>query len=405
MKVQNRLSLFSSIVFGIIFAVISLLIYALYSQNMEKSIYNNLKKTSFITAFFYLEEDELNNEDFDRIRKQFDEFVTNSYYQIFDEHDSIYAGSKTLTVSPDYLNKIRETGSLAFSDNNFFSYGIYYEDNQGNFVIITRERKDFFNQQLDTLLRILIIAFIAGIFAIVFLSKWIANIALKKISETLIMQKNFVNYVSHEFKTPLTTMLGNLEVFSIKNRTPEEYKELSGKLIQQINQLGEILSTLMVISDLRNNSDITNQVRIDELIWEIVNKINEQYTDAHISVNIDLLPDDENSLIVSMDKTQLLIALFNLTENAVKYSQGKFVKINIGHLNNRLCLSIADKGIGIPPEELKHVSKPFYRADNTNQIQGSGIGLSIALRIFEKNKIEYNIESTINKGTTVFLLF
>lgn len=92
-------------------------------------------------------------------------------------------------------------------------------------------------------------------------------------------------------------------------------------------------------------------------------------------------------------------------ENAVKYSNGKTVVINLFEDNKHLSVSIADEGIGIPSDQLENISKPFYRADNTYVIQGNGIGLSIALRILDKNEISYKIESKENEGTTVFLSF
>ena len=449
MKIQTRLSLISSITFGIIFAIISVLIYGLYYKNTEKSIYTNLEKTSLTTAIFYLEEDELNKEDFDNIKNQFKESVINTYYQIYDGNNNIRWGAEAPLVRSEILEEIRANGSMAFynNDKEYMCYGIFYEDNQGDFVVITKEKRSVLTAQMKTLLWILVIAFVGGILAIVLISKWMASYAyrpfskvisqvqkistsnldiqiespntndelqdlietfndlLTKISETFVIQKNFVSYVSHEFKTPLTSMLGNLEVFSIKDRTPEEYKLLSQKLVDQIYQLEEILDTLITISDLRKDSNIDLQIRIDELIWEILNKINERYPNAKVMVNVDIIPGDEKLLSVSNDSTQLLIALYNLIENAVKYSQGNVVDINIYRSGNRLILSIADTGIGIPEDQLTSISKPFYRADNANKIQGSGIGLSIALRILEKNNIKYEIKSKINEGTIVFLNF
>jgi len=446
MKVQTRLSLFSSIAFGIIFIVTSALIYGLYYHNTLRSIYQNLRQTSYITAIFFLEEDELNHDDFAKAKQQFNEYVSNSYYQIFNEHDSVSYGSQTFTLSPDKLDIIRRNEKLAFIDHDYICYGIFYEDNQGDFVVITREKKEVLDNQMTILLWILTIAFLIGSITIILLSRWLSHIAyrpfrnvidqvnnisthkldtriqspgtkdeledlintfnglLSKISETFIIQKNFVNYVSHEFKTPLTTILGNLEVFSIKDRNPEEYKQLSQTLIQQINLLEEILNTLITISDLRNTSEAVSQLRIDELIWEIITKVRQQYRKSNIAVNINILPEEENFLTITKDRTQLLMALYNLIENAVKYSQGKQVDILLFNHEDRLGLSINDKGIGIPPEQLADISRPFYRADNTNQIQGSGIGLSIALRILEKNHIEYQIQSELNQGTTILLL-
>lgn len=448
MKVQTRLSLFSSIIFGIIFTVIAIFIYTLYLQNGKKTIYNNLTKMSYITAIFYLEEDELNREDFAKIKVQFDKFVTNSFYQLYDANNNISYGSHSLIVDDETLDKIRSHQKLQFNDDKFFCYGIFYEDNQGDFVVIAREKKETLNEQLNMLLWVLIPAFFIGILVIIISSRWIAQVAyrpfrdainqvnnistnnlevqiqspqtndelqdlittfnklLAKISETFIIQKNFVSYVSHEFKTPLASMLGNLEVFSIKDRNSAEYQQLSQKLIQQINQLEDILNTLIIISDLRKDTDAMNSTRIDELIWEIIDRLSEQYTNTKILVKTDISPKNEYLLNVHKDRTQLLMALFNLIENAVKYSQGKPIEIHIYKDNeDALCISIKDNGIGIPIDQLNNISKPFYRADNVNKVEGSGIGLSIALKILEKNAICYKIESQENIGSTVLLIF
>lgn len=447
MKVQTRLSLFSTLVFGIIFAIISVMIYGLYRRHAIRSVYDNLKKTSLITAIFYLEEDELNSEEFSKAQKQFEEFVSNSYYQIYNEAGQVSYGNPSLDVSSDILNKIRGKERFAFQEKEFLCYGIFYEDNQGDFVVISREKRETINHQLQILLWILILAFILGITAITLFSRWIANkayrpfrIAIKqvntistddlnkqikipntqdelqdlivtfnkllaKISETFIIQKNFISYVSHEFKTPLASIMGNLEVFSLKDRSPEEYKQLTHSLVQQIKELEQTLNTLLIISDLRNESEMSQQVRLDEIIWEIISKLSQQYRKTNIHVNIEVPPEKEHLLSVSIDRTQLLMALFNLIENAVKYSWGKQVDILLYNVKGYLAVSITDTGIGIPQEQLSSISRPFYRADNTYQIQGSGIGLSIAFRILEKNGIEYNINSTVNIGTTIQLLF
>ena len=110
-------------------------------------------------------------------------------------------------------------------------------------------------------------------------------------------------------------------------------------------------------------------------------------------------------MYINKDRTQILMALYNLIENAVKYSSGKNVDIDLHKRNEKLHISITDQGIGIPEDQLTDISRPFYRAENTNKIQGSGLGLSIALRILEKNNIEYRIESKVDIGTKVSLIF
>ena len=445
MKVQTRLSLFCSIVFGVIFAILSLLIYGLFYKNTQKQVYSNLQKTAYITAIFYLEEDELNSKEFEKVRNQFESLVSDASYQIYNEVNQVSYGVQQSIVPSEILDEIRQKGSLTFSTENFRCYGIFYEDNQGDFVVIAKNNKDDFSAQMNLLLWILLASFIIGLFAIIALSMWVSRVAyrpfqkvidqvnnistnnlnvqiespntkdelqdlintfnnlLSKISESFVIQKNFVRYVSHEFKTPLASVLGNLEVFSIKDRSPEEYQKLSEKLIQEILHLENILNTLIVVSDLSKDSNIASVVRIDELIWEIIHKISE-HSHSKMKVNLDVLPNDEHLLFIDKDRTQLFMALYNLIENAVKYSQGRMVDINIFKTEKgTLCLSIKDHGIGIPPEQLEHISKPFYRADNADHLQGSGIGLSIALRILEKNKIKYTINSEINEGTKIVL--
>ncbi len=447
MKVQTRLSLFCSVVFGVIFAVISLLIFGLYYKNAEQQMRSNLKKTAFITGIYYLEEDELNISEYENVKKQFEALVSDSYYQIYNEKNVVAYGAPTPEIPAFILDKIRKEEYVYFSSGNFFCYGVFYIDNQGDFVVVSKVKEEEFNSQLHLLLWILSASFFIGMISIILFSRWVSRVAyrpfskvidqvnrittnnldvqikspetkdelqeltdtfnnlLATISETVIIQKNFVNYVSHEFKTPLASMLGNLEVFSMKDRSPQEYEQLSKKLIGQISELEEILNTLMIISDLKKETESFDQTRIDELVWEIIRKLSEHYPESKIQVDIDIAPEDENLLITSKNSIQILMALFNIIENAVKYSNGKTVNICLSKNETRLCLLVIDKGIGIPQDQLAYISKPFYRADNSSQVQGSGIGLSIALRILEKAGINYSIESQENIGTRLIVLF
>jgi len=447
MKVKTRLSLFCSLIFSVVFAILAFSIYGLYYTNTEKSIYNNLDKTAHISALFYLEEDELSTKEFDKIREQFLEIISDSYYQVYDKDNQIAYGLGTPDISVSILDKIRNVKHLSFISGNYLCHGIFYEDNQGDFVVIAKQDKSILEEQVNPLLWILIPLFLIGVLAIILLSRWVANLAyrpfteainevnnistndlnvqikspqtkdelqdlidtfndlLSKISDTVVIQKNFVQYVSHEFKTPLASMLGNIDLFSIKDRSPDEYKQLSEKLMQQIFQMEEILDTLIIISDLKKDEKESFQTRIDELIWEIIDKMKGVHPKSKILVHINIDPEDEAIMLVDIDHTQLLIALFNLIENAVKYSQKENVEITLSKNKGKLHISIIDKGIGIPPEKLDHISKPFHRGDNINDVQGSGIGLSLALRIFDKNNIQYKIKSEINVGTQVIVFF
>lgn len=293
MKVKTRLSIYCSLIFGIIFALISFSIYQVYFHNTEKMICNNLKKTAWIAAWFYLEEDEMSENEFEKIRKQFEEVDVGIIYQLYDLQNHIVFGNPSDPISGVILEKIRITRELNFRTENEFCYGIFYEDNQGDFVVVAKGDKTLLDEQQQLLLWILISAFLIGLAAIIFLSRWVACIAyhpfsdvirqvnnismndpevhiqspgtqdelqdlietfnhlLAKISGSFTMQKNFVKYVSHEFKTPLASMLGHIDLFTLRDRNPEEYRLLANKLSQQIVQMEKILETLIIISDLK----------------------------------------------------------------------------------------------------------------------------------------------------------
>lgn len=447
MKVGNRLTLYCSIVFGVVFAVSSLLIYFLYYNNVERNIYKSLEKNAYISAFFYLEEDELDAKEFDKVRKQFKELVPATSYQLYNVNNELSFGDEVLTVPPRVLDEIKSNASKSFELDDYLCYGMFYEDNQGDFVIITKENIEVLTDQMAPLSSILFIAFLVGLLAIVVFSRWIARVAyrpfssvirqvnnisankldvqiespntkdelqdlietfnelLAEISETFVIQKNFVNYVSHEFKTPLASLLGNLEVFSIKDRSPEEYNQLTKKLITDIHQLEDILETLLAVSDLRTEKKLESKTRVDEIVWDLVAKVSKKYVDARVDVDITIEAEDEDLMYVNMNRTQLFMALLNLVENSIKYSQNRTAVVTIYKKDSSLNISIVDTGIGIPKSQLKNISQPFYRANNTQSVQGFGIGLSIAFRILEKNNVIYIIDSEEGKGTSINLTF
>lgn len=450
MKVQNKLVILNSIFFTALFSITALVFVLLYIQFSRQSIYQQLRNAANMSAIFHLEEDELEPQIFSLIKKQFQQSVANLYYQVYDENNNIKYGYNLDTVPNSTLDEIRKEYSYPFKDDNYYSYGIFYEDNEGDFVIIAKEERKGLSQQVNTLLMLLLMGFLFGAFVITSTSKLIArraykpfrdiikeandiinhkkndlvlvaphtndeleeliktfNKLLSELQETFIIQKNFVRYVTHEFKTPLATILGNLEVFSIKDRTPQEYEALSIKLIDEVRNLNNILNTLLTISSTKVEEEnyLIETFRVDELVWEIVSKVKSSYSKSTINFDIDVTEIELLNLGIRVNRTQLYMALTNLIENAVKYSNNKLVLICLRSDELKLYLTIKDQGIGIPEDQIKLVSQPFYRADNANSKSGSGIGLSIALRILEENKIKYTITSQLNIGTTVEVIF
>src|SRR5690606_24917846 len=337
----------------------------------------------------------------------------------------------------DFLNQVRnQREAHLVLDNNFY-FGLYYEDNEGDFVVITREDKSEFNQQLLALLQILIVVFIVGVILIFIVSQFLGRLAyapiikiidqikerdnnnfhqpirsgendyaeikdlivsynhfIEKLSNTFHIQKNFIDYVSHELRTPITAILGNLEVTNTKDRSIVEYKENIQLIKQYILDLEETLEKMTLLSGANTRLEF-NEIRIDEVVWHVIEHAI-LYHNANIDVNIEV--EDTADFYIQGNAKMLELALSNIVENAIKYSRNSIIKLHVYKENSKIRIDVIDTGIGIPAKDLVNIKQNFYRAENTKEFQGKGIGLSLANIIFDLHKINLDIKSD-SKGT------
>ena len=449
MKLRNRLTYLSSLAFGIIFICTSLLVYVVFYNSSEKMYFNNLKSTSLLTAFYYLEKDEMPKSQHSNVRKEFKNTVNSSMVAIYNSKNEIEYGAlyndSNITVAD--LNKVRKLQNIRFKRDASFYYGIYYPDNQGDFVVFVKTSSEAFQKQANNLLFIILAVLCLGLISIFILSKRLSKIAYKpiqqvinqinqidysnlkqeitttnvhdevdeliqtynqlisRLSENFLIQKNFINYVSHEFKTPLTAISGNLEVFAQKERTPEEYQLVVEDALKNVYKIESILSNLLLMSGISQVNTSNSFFRIDEVLWNILDILNNQTTSNQGRINVELHVENAILLEIQGNETLLQLALFNLIENALKYSYPKTVVISLEESNGHLQIQIRDEGIGILESDLELIGQTFFRGKNVTNIKGNGIGLSLAKLIFEQHHISFHIQSTYGIGTTITLLF
>ncbi|OXA69730.1 two-component sensor histidine kinase [Flavobacterium aquidurense] len=449
MKIRNRFTLISSFTFSIVFVIASVITYFSFYSYSEKIIYNELQKTCLLTGIFYLEKDELPENQHLIIGQQFRENSLEIITRVYNAKNQIVYGDKTIdkNINAEKLNYIRKNRKLNFKSNHHFYFGSFYHDNQGDFVVFVKKNDQEFKTITNRLLIIMMLVLISGLVIIYIVSRLLSNLAyspikniinqvneieassldrhitspntkddiqelietynnlFKRLSDTFIIQKNFINYVSHEFKTPLTAISGNLEVFAQKDRTSAEYKEMSEKVLENVYQIEDTMNTLMMLSGLRDNTELTEIFRVDELLWDINDQLPDVYQlkDAQIQFAIEIVND--KLLSIKGNSNEIKIALYNIIENAVKYSNGNPIKISMLQQENQLKIVIQDHGTGISEEDLKFIKQTFYRGKNVKDIKGSGVGLSLANIIFKQNNIHFTITSKKEEGTSVTLLF
>ncbi|MGN7812701.1 sensor histidine kinase [Flavobacterium sp. 22076] len=448
MKIRDRFTLISSLTFSVVFVIASLITYFSFYSYSEKIVYNELQKTCLLTGIFYLEKDELPENQHLIIGQQFRENSLEIITRVYDEKNQIVYGDKTLdnNINQLKLDYVRKNRKLSFKSKHHFYFGSYYHDNQGDFVVFVKKNDTDFKTMTDRLLIIMILVLVSGLISIYIVSRVLSNLAyapikniinqvneiqatsldrqivspnskddiqeliesynnlFKRLSDTFIIQKNFINYVSHEFKTPLTAISGNLEVFAQKDRSSAEYKEMSEKVLENVYQIEDTMNTLMMLSGLRENMELNEIFRVDELVWDINDQLSASYhLKGQIQIALEVLND--KLLSIKGNSNEIKIALFNIIENAVKYSAGNPIKISLSEHNQQLKIVIEDQGKGISEEDLQFIKQTFYRGKNVSDIKGSGIGLPLANVIFKQNNIEFTIVSKKDAGTTVTLVF
>ncbi|WP_072680498.1 cell wall metabolism sensor histidine kinase WalK [Arcobacter sp. LA11] len=214
----------------------------------------------------------------------------------------------------------------------------------------------------------------------------------------------FNSDVSHELKTPLTVIRGEVEVTLKNKRSSKEYINSLKTILFETMQLEEIVENLLLLTKYSKESiqETFNTCNLDGLLLDVIYKYKRDLTKKSISLNISQL---EN--IVYKGNCQLLSSIFlNLLDNAIKYSE---VNTNITielYKDENIHFIIKDEGIGIPKSELENILDRFYRVEKSRnkKIKGFGLGLSIVKNGVELHSGELEIFSIENKGTTIHIV-
>ncbi|MGN7865215.1 ATP-binding protein [Chryseobacterium sp. 22458] len=449
MTLRNRFTLISSLSFGIVSIITSAVIFFAYYDSTKIFYFEKLRNTALISAIYYLEKDELPKDRHAQIKKEYNHLIQNNRVAVYNRNNEVTFGHnlKDKNIKPAHLQAVRNNKGIQFMSDNQFYYGIFYPDNQGDFVVFVKSPNDSFQSQILRLAIIMLSVLVMGLLAIYFLSRYLSKVVYKpvsnvverinkaeynnistaitstntndeideliksynkllgRISENVLLQQNFINYVSHEFKTPLAAISGNLEVFAQKDRTPEEYRKVAKESLDNVYEIENILNNLLLMSGMTKLETSHKQVRIDELIWKIYEKLESRAKEKNSSIKIQLQVTKSSLLEIPGNETLLYLALYNIVENAIKYSFDKPVVITLSEKGNQLYIEVRDEGRGVPADDLMKISETFYRGKNVDTVKGSGIGLSLSKSIFDHHHIVMKIDSVVNVGTSVLLEF
>ena len=212
-----------------------------------------------------------------------------------------------------------------------------------------------------------------------------------------LMRTQFVANVSHELKTPLTSIKGFAETLKIvkDDETREKFLDIINKEAERLTRL---INDILVLSNIESNlvADI-EEFLPSTVLEDVINMMRK----AALNKNIILEFEDNNSELIVGDKDKFYQLGLNLVENAIKYSNDPGnVKILSYNKDGYYCLKVKDNGIGIPKEDIPRIFERFYRVDKSRKKGGTGLGLAIVKHIVKTFNGEISVESNLGKGTT-----
>jgi two-component system, OmpR family, phosphate regulon sensor histidine kinase PhoR len=225
---------------------------------------------------------------------------------------------------------------------------------------------------------------------------------LKKMDQ---VRRDFVANVSHELRTPLSILRGYIETLLDSPKTPrEELTRILRVMERHSNRLELLVEDLLTLAQLESGNPNLQMGDVDlsSLFREMIHDLEKKLTGKQLSIIVDVSPELPP---IRADLARLQEALYNLLDNAVKYSREQSeIRLSARCRDGEIELSVSDHGIGIAREDLPRIFERFYRADKArspDKVRGTGLGLAIVKHVAQLHGGRVEAESELGKGTTI----
>ena len=223
---------------------------------------------------------------------------------------------------------------------------------------------------------------------------------VSKMKEIEDMQKQFLSDVSHELKTPMSAIIGSVEILKRDGLdSPEIFQEFMDILLKESYRMQNIINDILELSRLdqtRVKLDF-KELDVKAVVKESIDLFEPMAKEKHIS----LIYHNKIEKPVILDYSTVKTILSNFISNAIKYSNDGVITIKTKKANNMFVLSVQDEGMGIPKNKLNYIYDRFYQVDKSRSSKiSTGLGLSIVKKIVELNQGTIDVESTLGIGST-----
>ncbi len=222
------------------------------------------------------------------------------------------------------------------------------------------------------------------------------NIMTKELRSTETIQTDFVSNVSHEFKTPLTSIEGYATMLKDESLTEEERNEYTDKILFNIHRMNELIQNILLLSKLDNQGIECKkeEFAVDEQIREEILAKETKWTEKSLDFDVKLEPVTYNG-----NKGLISHIWSNLLDNAIKFSPyGGNISLELTNRNGYLYFSVSDEGEGIKEDSKKYIFNKFYQSDTSHKQQGNGLGLALVKKITDIYGGRVEAENLETKG-------
>ncbi|MDX2001010.1 MAG: ATP-binding protein [Chitinophagales bacterium] len=448
MKIRYKLALGFALVSFVLLLSAAAIVYFVQQSDRQQQLLDRLQ-TKARKAIVYYESNQLNS-----IQQELDDAIgvlPEERLLIYDiDRRLLYqSDSGNVNLTGSILSQVNSRKPAKFSDNELEGFGFQVKGSKQVYLVLASANDIFGRKKLENLANVLSLVVFGGFLLSFACGLAFASRAMNPISEVIKqvdaidysnisarvasrkgrdeiallaytfnkmldrlevafkVQRNFVANASHEMRTPLTAITGQLEVVLLKERTNREYKMALESVLDDIINLTQTSNRLLLLAqtDSKIAESSFQPLRIDDILWQAQAEVIKRKPDYKIDITFYDLPEDEMQLTI-LGNDQLLITMAtNLMDNGCKFSPDHTVKVQLSVYKSLVQIMFSDQGSGIPKEDLPHIFEPFYRSKNAILVKGHGIGLSLVQRIVNIHHGNLKVLSEPGVGTAFILTF
>jgi signal transduction histidine kinase len=390
MKIQTQTAiLFTSITASIIL-LLSGFVYYFTSRFATTDFHKRLEIRAYIAARVMLEKDETSIDAYSVIRNEHLEVLAGEqeYFIRLDTvaNKTLKAGTVDLPFS--FKRDVVDNGTANFSKDGVYFTGIFYRDNEGDFIVILSARNDTLSNTMSNLRDLLLLGFIAGVIitytTALFFSRYTfkpvrtiirnvksinaENLAMRlpektgkdevselsytfnemldRLQTSFETQNNFVSNASHEFRTPLAAIIGEADLANSRQRSEADLRQSISRIMLQAEKMKHISDSLLSLAQtgFDGKRQEMHNIRIDELMWSVKQRVQEIVSNCDIRLDLQQLPESAEDLVIVGNEKLLLLAFSNIVMNACKYSGNSPVTISLRKVDDHIHITTEDRG-------------------------------------------------------------